>query len=400
MGEVWRATDTSLGRAVAVKVLKSEYADDPTVPLPVRDRGPARRVAAPPGRRVGLRRRGVRAARRGRRLRPAAAVPRDGARRRAAALGAAARRPAARPRGGPRPDGPGRRRDRRRAPGRHRAPRREAGQPAGHARPADEDHRLRHRPRLRRPRPDRHRPGDGHAAVPLPRAGPRRHRDVRPPTSTRSASWRSSAWPGIGPSTPTRRSRPPCRISTTRCRTCPPDVPADLAAVVRRAMAKEPEQRYADGDAFAAALRDPAGAAATAYVPLPALVRRAHPGPRRAAGAAGAGGRSRRRPTDDRRSPWLVVLLVLALVAAIILIIVVATTGERRRRRPDRVRHQQRADVVGADHRGHPERGVELRAGRGADQRGRLRRPQRRRGRDRAARQGARGRHPAGRQPR
>ena len=29
MGEVWRATDTSLGRPVAVKVLKSEYADDP-----------------------------------------------------------------------------------------------------------------------------------------------------------------------------------------------------------------------------------------------------------------------------------------------------------------------------------------------------------------------------------
>ena len=30
MGEVWRATDTSLDRQVAVKLLKHEYADDPT----------------------------------------------------------------------------------------------------------------------------------------------------------------------------------------------------------------------------------------------------------------------------------------------------------------------------------------------------------------------------------
>jgi serine/threonine protein kinase len=30
MGEVWRATDTVLGRQVAVKLLKAEFADDPT----------------------------------------------------------------------------------------------------------------------------------------------------------------------------------------------------------------------------------------------------------------------------------------------------------------------------------------------------------------------------------
>jgi eukaryotic-like serine/threonine-protein kinase len=106
----------------------------------------------------------------------------------------------------------------------------------------------------------------------------------------------------------------------------PPDIPADLAAVVRRAMAKEPEQRYADGDAFAAALRDPAGAAETAYVPVPPVSERTQvlpavppqpdPAPTPAAGTP---------VDDDRRSPWLVVLLVVALVAAVVLIIVVAT---------------------------------------------------------------------------
>jgi serine/threonine-protein kinase len=48
----------------------------------------------------------------------------------------------------------------------------------------------------------------------------------------------------------------------------PPEVPADLAAVVRKAMSKEPGDRYPDGAAFAAALRDPA-TAATAIVAAP-----------------------------------------------------------------------------------------------------------------------------------
>ena len=37
----------------------------------------------------------------------------------------------------------------------------------------------------------------------------------------------------------------------------PDDVPADLAAVVRRAMAKSPEDRFADATELAAALREP-----------------------------------------------------------------------------------------------------------------------------------------------
>ena len=44
----------------------------------------------------------------------------------------------------------------------------------------------------------------------------------------------------------------------------PAEVPADLAAVVRRALSKKPGDRYPDATAFAAALRDPATAATAA----------------------------------------------------------------------------------------------------------------------------------------
>ena len=116
----------------------------------------------------------------------------------------------------------------------------------------------------------------------------------------------------------------------------PPDIPADLAAVVRRAMAKDADERYADGDAFAAALRDPAGAGGatsdTAYVPMPPAAERTQvlnvppqPAPMPTPAPVADPG----PPDDDRRRPWLVVLLVLALVAAIILIIVVATQADK-----------------------------------------------------------------------
>jgi serine/threonine-protein kinase len=107
----------------------------------------------------------------------------------------------------------------------------------------------------------------------------------------------------------------------------PPSVPADLAAVVRRAMDKDPAQRYVDGDAFAAALRTPVSEAATAYVPpvvppgastqatqvLPP-VPPADPTPTPTA--------DQQPSTADRRRTWLVVLLVVALVAAIVLVAV------------------------------------------------------------------------------
>lgn len=53
----------------------------------------------------------------------------------------------------------------------------------------------------------------------------------------------------------------------------PAEVPRDLAAVVRRALSKNPAERYADGSVFAAALRDPATAVVqtppSPVVPLP-----------------------------------------------------------------------------------------------------------------------------------
>ena len=66
----------------------------------------------------------------------------------------------------------------------------------------------------------------------------------------------------------------------------PSDVPADLAAVVRRSLAKSPAERFPDATAFAAALRDPA-TAATALVPPTAGATQVLGGA--AAGLAGAG---------------------------------------------------------------------------------------------------------------
>jgi eukaryotic-like serine/threonine-protein kinase len=100
----------------------------------------------------------------------------------------------------------------------------------------------------------------------------------------------------------------------------PPSVPADLAAVVRRAMSKDPSRRYADGDAFAVALRDPSAVAETTFVPVPPAaehtqVMTAVPPVDPTPTPVPAG-----PDPDDRRSPWPIVLLVLALVAAVVLI--------------------------------------------------------------------------------
>jgi serine/threonine-protein kinase len=114
----------------------------------------------------------------------------------------------------------------------------------------------------------------------------------------------------------------------------PRSVPADLAAVVQRAMSKEPAQRFADGDAFAAALRDPSAAAETAYVPVPATdvaSERTQTLPGAPPPPAPAPTPAAEEPPPDRRSAWPVVLLALALVAVVVLIVVLvvwANEGE------------------------------------------------------------------------
>ena len=111
----------------------------------------------------------------------------------------------------------------------------------------------------------------------------------------------------------------------------PASVPRDLAAVVTRAMAKEPAERFADGTAYAAALREPATVAepyrrpSRPRPPRPRCSPQPPPPPVRA--------RSRlryRRPAGPHRSrgPVAWVLLALVVAAAIVALIWVASQGD------------------------------------------------------------------------
>ena len=100
----------------------------------------------------------------------------------------------------------------------------------------------------------------------------------------------------------------------------PPSVPADLAAVVRRALAKDPAERFRDGRELAAALRSPATAVTAAVVPPPSAATQvlapvpAAPPPL--------------PPEDEERRSWLwPVIGAIALVAAAVLVIWLLTRG-------------------------------------------------------------------------
>ncbi|RYB94081.1 serine/threonine protein kinase [Nocardioides oleivorans] len=113
----------------------------------------------------------------------------------------------------------------------------------------------------------------------------------------------------------------------------PGSVPADLARVVRRALSKAPEDRYADGTAFAAALRDPgadAGVAPVAAVPaaaadatqvIPTMAPAAEPAPVPTPVVTPVA----TPPVDDaqaprRTTPWSVVLGLVTVVVAVLLV--------------------------------------------------------------------------------
>ena len=101
----------------------------------------------------------------------------------------------------------------------------------------------------------------------------------------------------------------------------PDSVPADLAAVVTRSLSKDPGERFADGTAFAAALRDPSAVApAAASTQVMASVPATPPQTPVTPVAP--------PPPEPKRSvPWLWVVLAVVLAVGIIALIVVAATN-------------------------------------------------------------------------
>ena len=115
----------------------------------------------------------------------------------------------------------------------------------------------------------------------------------------------------------------------------PSSVPSDLAAVVGRAMAKDPAERYADGSAFAAALRDPATAVVKAapIVPPVAPADDSHTQVMTPAAVVPVAGPPTSVTSTTASSPagrraWPVVAAVVLLVALAIVVTLLVTGGD------------------------------------------------------------------------
>lgn len=102
----------------------------------------------------------------------------------------------------------------------------------------------------------------------------------------------------------------------------PAEVPAGLAAVTRRALAKDPEERFADGAAMAAALRQaadggvPAGPAATRVLPVTRPTRVAPAAPVAASRAAAPAAAVRRLSPAALLAALIAVVVVVGLLVA------------------------------------------------------------------------------------
>ena len=154
-----------------------------------------------------------------------------------------------------------RRRPRLRARARRDPPRRQAAQhPADAGRSAQAD-RLRHRARPRAAGAHHRGPRARHGRLPGARAGGGRRRSTRAPTCYALGV---AALPRA-----LRRACPTTRTATSRRRACTrtrrsrasatlrPDAPERLDEIVRRALAKRPEDRYPDGAAMRDDLAEP-----------------------------------------------------------------------------------------------------------------------------------------------
>ena len=270
----------------------------------------------------------------------------------------------------------------RRPRARHRPSRHQARQhPARGRRPGD-GHRLRDRPagRGRGGRAARHDASGPSTTSARSRraAGPR----LRPPTSTASglvlfeALTGTRAWTGdttdaialarVGAPAPSPRA-------------VRPEVPAALEAVVRRALAPEPGDRYPNGTAMAAALepivnaadvgksderrarsRGPVAAGSTGAMRRRSAARacrRPAPAPRSSPGRpaprnAGRSSRCPERSVAEARSALLVAVGIVGVVASALL--VAATAGRRRHASDDRA-DRAATDTTGSDPRREPE---------------------------------------------
>ncbi|NYE36319.1 serine/threonine-protein kinase [Nocardioides cavernae] len=120
----------------------------------------------------------------------------------------------------------------------------------------------------------------------------------------------------------------------------PASVPTDLAAVVRRALAKAPEERFRDGRAFARALREPSRAAAagadaaTAVTPAAApaasasttqVMPAATPAPTPAPTPTPVPTPTAAPPARRRSVPWPTIIGLVAVAAAVLLAVWLGT---------------------------------------------------------------------------